>query len=102
MNRAEHLLVILAEEAAEVAKEAAKCLRFGPDETYAAKGITNAERVVDELIDLLALVEMLQDEKILRQSIFCADRIDAKKRKVEAHLAYSKQCGTFQESELRK
>lgn len=40
------LLVQIAEEACEIAQEASKCLRFGPDEIYPKIGISNAARVM--------------------------------------------------------
>lgn len=94
MNRQEHLLTILAEECAEVAQRASKALRFGLGEVQPGQDLTNAERVVGELTDLLSVVFMLEDEGLLvlkdRQG---ADA--AKRAKVEKFLQLSEQLGTL-------
>lgn len=98
MNRAEHLLSILAEECAEVAQRVSKVLRFGPEETEPGKPQTNADRVMAEYHDLQAAIAMLQDEGVLpvvRNGVV-VERILAKRAKVEQYLAYSSECGTLQ------
>jgi hypothetical protein len=95
MNRVDLLLTQLGEEAAEVVQEAAKCLRFGPAEVYHEIGISNAHRVMVELSDLMAIVEMLQEEGVL--PIICPAesrrRVHEKKLKVERMLDYSRAVG---------
>lgn len=95
MSREDRLLVILAEEAAEVAQEASKCLRFGPDEIYPPIGMSNAMRVMVEYHDLMALVEMLQQEGVLPIIGVGQERewVEAKRKAVEKHLTYSRECG---------
>jgi hypothetical protein len=61
MKRAEHLLVCIAEECAEVQKEIAKALRFGLDNTC-PEGMTNRERLGREIIDLMAAIRMFNDQ----------------------------------------
>lgn len=95
MTRVEMLLVQLGEEASEVVKEVAKCLRFGPDEIYKPIGITNSARVFSELQDLIAVAEMLQVHSILPENLRDEAMIYAKKVKVELHLEYSEKCGTL-------
>ncbi len=53
----QHLLMILAEECSELAKEALKAARFGLDRVY--EGESNRTRIVTEFSDVLALCEML-------------------------------------------
>ena len=67
MNVKEHLLTCLAEECSEVAKEVSKALRFGLNDKYPKDPDqrTNSQRIVDELNDLVAVVKMLEAEKIL-------------------------------------
>lgn len=57
MNLTQYLLVKLAEEAGEVAKEALKASQFGLDSTH--KGNFNARYLLDELMDLAGVVTML-------------------------------------------
>lgn len=89
MNRIDLLFVQVGEEASEVAQEASKCLRFGPDEIYPVIGITNAERVKAEFNDLLAVIEMLQEEGAMPMPLIDREMIEAKKIKVEKNISYS-------------
>lgn len=93
MNRQEHLLVILMEECNELAKDAAKALRFTPDSNY--DGITNREKLQREYNDVLAVVEMLYDEGINMYDD--PELIEAKQKKVERFLIDSKKLGTLTE-----
>ena len=67
MNRRQYLLMKLAEECSEVAKEALKQMQFGPHSippnnsgSY-PEGIPNHERLRGELIDLDVIVKMLKE-----------------------------------------
>lgn len=60
MNRLEYLLTKLAEEAAEVSKDALKASQFGLNSDY--MGSTNREKLHAELNDLLAVTKMLNTE----------------------------------------
>ena len=53
-------LVILAEEAAEVQKAVAKILRFGFDSVYPAGAPTNRQKLIAEMGDFSAAVELVQ------------------------------------------
>lgn len=94
MNHSEHLLSIIAEEAAEVAQRATKTLRFGVAEVQPGQDHTNVFRLMGELHDLLAAVEMLHEHHGWPVLIH-RDLIDAKKVKVEKFLAYSAKLGTL-------
>lgn len=60
MNFKEHLLGKIAEEACEVGKEALKAQHWGLDSWHPdAPDMTNRDRIVAELNDLLAVVLML-------------------------------------------
>lgn len=90
MNRDEHLLVILAEECAEVAKETSKALRFGMGEVMPGQSLNNRERILRELNDLWAVVEMLDLQHVDR------DAIERKKIKVHEFMRYAdEKCGTL-------
>lgn len=106
MNRQEHLLTILIEECQELAKEAAKALRFGPlDRKTMNPGVintdpnepTNADKMEKEYNDLLAVVDMLREENpdIFRLNER-APLMFEKKSKVERYLDYSKLVGTLE------
>jgi len=69
MNRNEHLLVILAEECAEIAKETSKAIRFGMDEVMPGQALNNRQRILRELNDLWAVVEMLKLQVVDREAI---------------------------------
>lgn len=91
MTRQEHLLVILMEECNELAKDAAKALRFTPDSDY--DGITNRQKLQREYNDVLAVVEMLYNEGI--EMYDDNELIEEKQKKVERFLLDSKRCGTL-------
>lgn len=68
------LLTILAEECCEVGQRVSKALRFGIDEIQPGQDLTNAERIMQEVGDLLAVLGMLEvngvvDEKTIER--FC-------------------------------
>ena len=95
MDRQEHLLVILMEECAEVAKQSAKALRFGIDEQRDLP-TSNRERLHQEWNDILGVVSMLEDEGIHLYPD--RDLINAKQEKVEKYLRYSAELGTLMDS----
>ena len=93
MNRTEYLLTQLADECIEVAQRCHKALHFGLSEVQPEQGKTNAERIEQELQDLHAVIDMLDDEGIICMGI---DRsaVETKKRKVEHFINYARKCGT--------
>ncbi len=92
MNRLEHLLIIFAEESAEIVQDVAKALRFGLDEGRDID-CTNAQRIKKEFNQLLAVADMLTTEGVdLRDD---PEIQQAKKDKVEEYLKYSEKCGTL-------
>lgn len=101
MTRTEYLLTCMAEECNEVAQRASKALRFGLHEVQPGQELTNAARIIQEWVDLVAVVEfMLADEGILNLKSFAGNfdsMILAKKEKVEKFMAYSKELGTLQD-----
>jgi hypothetical protein len=88
MSRTKHLLTILGEECNEVAQRISKALRFGLEEKEPNQDKTNAERIVLELVDEIAVLIMLFDAGVLeeldvvKQGLLVA----AKQTKVEEHL----------------
>lgn len=94
MNRKEHLLTILTEECVEVAHEATKALRFGLNDKW-KDNPTNAEKLTQEMGDLMAIFNMLVTEGHVKP--ISIDVVEAKYAKVEKFLEYSKQAGTLTE-----
>lgn len=96
MNRQEHLLVILSEECAELSKEVSKALRFGLNDHEPLSSETNAQRMVAEFNDLVAVFRMLAENNIFNPDDLLNDKsIQEKKEKVELYLTYSKIVGTL-------
>lgn len=88
MNRLQLLLNKLAEEGSEVAQIALKTAQFGIDEVMAGQPFTNAERAHQEIDDLMAMVEMLNDEFGFGY-VQSRERIEAKKIKVNLYAEKS-------------
>lgn len=80
MNRQEYLGLVLMEECAEVAQAMSKVLRFGLMDLH--NGMSNQARLVAELNDLIAVIEMLHDEGVMPPEWWDQDAVDAKIAKV--------------------
>ena len=80
-RRAKKFLVNLIEEAAEVIQASTKIDRFGAASDY--NGVTNLEQLIEELNDIQAVVELLQDEGFLPENLYDATKIGAKKEKIK-------------------
>lgn len=93
MNRKEHLLTIMAEECSEVAVRISKALRFGLNEVQQGQPLTNSERIVREMEDLIGVYQMLQAEHKLPP--IAQHMCDQKKKNIERYLGYSKVVGTL-------
>lgn len=94
MNLVEHLFTVTGEECAEVAQMCSKINRFGIHEIFPDQPLTNAERMHQEIDDLMAMIELLN----LHANFGYApnsDRIEAKKTKVMKFAAYSRELGTL-------
>lgn len=96
MTRTEHLLAKVAEECAEIAQRATKAMRFGLSEVQPGQPKTNAERLVDELLDLYAVVEMLETEDLIPVPDL-ATTLDERIARVEKYLAYSRSLGALRD-----
>lgn len=94
MTIPDHLLLCLSEECAEVAQRVSKALRFTLDEIQPGQEKTNAERIAEEMDDLFAVYEMLNEKGILRHSI--TERRELKMIKLEKFMAYSQEMGVLE------
>jgi len=87
MNRLEELLIILAEECAEVQQAAIKCVRFGMDSEY--QGMLNRYQLERELGDFMAMFKLLLEETTLREATIM-EAAEAKLIKVEKFMRNGK------------
>lgn len=102
MTRTEHLLVILGEECNEIAQRVAKALRFGLAEVQPGQPLTNAQRVMDEVNDFVAVYLLISgpDASPETNDLFQIDpqamsrAVAVKQAKVKDFLAYSAAQGT--------
>jgi hypothetical protein len=98
MNKANHLLTCLAEECAEVSHRICKAMRFGLEEIQPGQSLTNAQRIAEELDDLVAVIEMLEDEGLVPRT-GTTQSIERKKAKVRSFMEYAEQCGALARSQ---
>lgn len=64
MNNVENeIMLICQEECAEVTQAISKVFRFGMDATH--NGATNRDRLTEEVGDLLCMIELMIERKIL-------------------------------------
>jgi hypothetical protein len=94
MNKTEHLLVCLAEECAEIQKAVAKALRFGLDDGEPGGNTTNAQDIVKECCDIVAVIELLEEAGII-EKMGTIQAIEAKKAKVRDYMGYAEWRGTL-------
>lgn len=95
LTRYQYLLTKLAEEASEVAQIALKTQQFGADEVYPEQSKTNTQRIHSELIDLLAIVGMLNKEFNFNFALDTEEQFQKmvdKQEKVEKYYTYSQEC----------
>lgn len=61
LSEKQYLLICLAEECAEVQHRIAKALRFGLTEVEPGQPLNNTERLIAEVADLQAVLEMIDE-----------------------------------------
>jgi len=59
------LLTVLSEECCEVGQRVCKALRFGVAEVQPGQPMSNAQRIADELGDLLGVMDALMERGVL-------------------------------------
>lgn len=96
MNHDEHLLTCLAEECAEVAQRVSKALRFGLTEVQPGQPLNNAERIAEEIKDLLSVAAILERHGILADFLPMAGEIAAKEEKIERFMSISREQGVLE------
>jgi hypothetical protein len=97
MTRTQHLLIKLMEECAEVQQRASKALIFTLEEIEPGQPYRNRDRLSQEITDLIAVLEMLEEDEIISFSPVIREQISEKKKKVLKFLDYSRELGTLKE-----
>jgi len=93
MTRIEYLLVCLMEECAEVSQAASKSLRFGLGDRYKDKD-TPEKALAAEILDLIAVIGMLQAENVAdSDATTYMEGLSRKRDKVEKYILYSQERG---------
>jgi NTP pyrophosphatase (non-canonical NTP hydrolase) len=95
MNTTEHLLTCLAEECAELQQAISKALRFGLQDRYPGSNTTNAQDIAKESIEVLALIELLQEQGIISKPRGTKDMVNAKRNRVNEYMKYAKTTGAL-------
>lgn len=95
MNENEHLLLCLAEECDEVGQRVMKALRFGLHEVQPGQPLNNAERIVEELHDLITVATILHTRNVLRSPMPTPDKGSAKWAKIKKFMAISRKQGVL-------
>lgn len=103
MNRKEYLLVKLAEECNEVAQRVTKALTFSLEEVQDGQGLSNAQRIEQEYIDLVTTYQLLQQNGWLPEiDVEKAEEAAAKKiEKLEFYANYSAHLGTLKPDKVK-
>lgn len=96
MNETEHLLVCLSEECDEVGQRAAKALRFSLGEVQPGQGLTNAERIVEELHDLISVATILWMRGVIPDPLPSDVQVSTKADKIERFMALARSSGALQ------
>jgi NTP pyrophosphatase (non-canonical NTP hydrolase) len=93
----DHMLFVLAEECAEVAKEGCKAGRFGLDDRnpLLAEAAPQRAMIRHELADLLAVVEMMVELRMIENPMELRAEMQEKKRKVLRYLGYARDAGAL-------
>lgn len=103
LNVTQHLLIKLAEEAGEIAKECHKALLFGLDDrcTYdpkvrATEGPTVREKLIGEINDLVSVLNTLVEINVLQPGYIEDAKLDAKREKIMAYMDYARMIGELE------
>ena len=99
MKKAEHLLICLTEECAELQQAISKALRFGLDDGNPNGTTTNAQDIIRECLDVTALIELITDDEAIVESPSTEEAFKAikeKKEKVKKYMDYAIKRGTLE------
>lgn len=98
MTKEQLLLVHIIEECSEVAQRATKSLRFGLSEMQQGQDKANCERLEEEIVDLLSVIDLCIEEGIIDvPSLEIPYNLTLKKRaKVAEYMNYSRNLGVME------
>lgn len=98
MTTTEHLLAKLNEECVEIAKDCCKAMLFGLDDRkpLESNSLSNREKIVNELNDLAAVVEMMEAKGIIPRDWQNEAKMFSKKEKVRHWMTHARKVGTLQ------
>ena len=86
MNKQEQILMITAEESAEVIQEISKIFRFGIDNNHKS-GITHRAKLEEEVGDLHCMLDLLAEHDIVnREKVIVAAQNKRDKLKVYSNI----------------
>jgi len=91
MDKLYYLLLLLAEESAELIKTTTKAKRFGMEGCDPDTNIPNKEEIVREAEDIIAVFELLVEEGQIRE--LDKQRIKEKKERIELSLQVTESLG---------
>lgn len=96
MNFQQYLFTKLAEEATEVAQISLKTSLFGTSSTdpREVNGRTNLQKMGLELLDMVAVLELLREHELYDNSVFdvsVEDYLEKKKESLMLHWGYVQQ-----------
>lgn len=97
MTNAEYMWAKLAEECAETIECIQKVLVFGPNEGQDGQSLTNAERVLAELHDVIAVARILHRKGMIGDPEPSSFLVDRKEDKIEKWKARSRSTGALSE-----
>lgn len=92
LTREQHLFACLMEEASEISQQIGKIFRFGLADKHPDLDENNKQRLVAEIRDLQAILEMLIVDGSLPYEVNIASH--EKQQKTESYIEYAKQKGT--------
>ena len=95
MNKEEHLLTCLSEECGEIIQSVSKALRFGLDDSYPEKAITNRQEIFTEFVDLMGVMEYLIREGVIIPSENVGEQIENKIAKINKWMEHGRKNGTL-------
>ena len=95
MTEDEHWLSCLAEECDEVGQRVSKANRFTLAETQPGQPLNNAERIQEELYDLISVAMLLYRRGLIPHPMPSERVIEAKRLKIEKFIAYARTMGAI-------